>query len=297
MLGSAESIYYSFIGLFDPKMRDIASISWGFAMAEHFHMIRQSSSKLVLRVRIQGILLQTVAQSGSYPNPEQDLLYKKNFLKYLQLKNGFDQKQSFMYVFLTTYTVKKKDREFPVPSRDVTTKLSLGGNNDVITELFLPRGSLVSDIPAGDGKLENLFLRCTTTDKTHWILVLSGSGSETLVNIKPRGILETSRYRGAFFLVHKPPGPEVIEKQNNQIKSAKKLFRGVAQFIKNREICQDTEMKTPQGLDSCTWVILKSSKTPDSLQKKGLCSLVLIINHGTLNVLLFFSSRDLHFVN
>ncbi len=49
-----------------------------------------------------------------------------------------------------TYTVKKA-REFPVPSRDVTTKLSLGGNNDVITELFLARGSLVSDIPAGDG--------------------------------------------------------------------------------------------------------------------------------------------------
>jgi hypothetical protein len=32
------------------------------------------------------------------------------------------------------------DREFPVPSQDVTTKLSLGGNNDVITELFLPQG-------------------------------------------------------------------------------------------------------------------------------------------------------------
>jgi hypothetical protein len=52
---------------------------------------------------------------------------------------------------------KKKVREFPVPSRDVTTKLSLGRNNDVITELFLPRGSLVSDIPAGGGKLVNLF--------------------------------------------------------------------------------------------------------------------------------------------
>jgi hypothetical protein len=58
---------------------------------------------------------------------------------------------------------KKKVREFPVPSRDVTTKLSLGGNNDVITELFLTRGSLVSDIPAGDGKLVNLFLRCIAT--------------------------------------------------------------------------------------------------------------------------------------
>jgi hypothetical protein len=46
---------------------------------------------------------------------------------------------------------------FPVLSRDVTTKLSLGGNNDVITELFLPRWSLVSDVPAGDRKLVNLF--------------------------------------------------------------------------------------------------------------------------------------------
>jgi hypothetical protein len=56
---------------------------------------------------------------------------------------------------------KKKVREFPVPSRDVTTKLSLSGNYDVITDLFLPRGSLVSDIPAGDGKLVNLFLQCS----------------------------------------------------------------------------------------------------------------------------------------
>ncbi len=55
---------------------------------------------------------------------------------------------------------KKKVRKFPVPSRDVTTKLYLGGNNDVIIELFLPRGSLVSDIPAGDRKLVNLFLQC-----------------------------------------------------------------------------------------------------------------------------------------
>jgi hypothetical protein len=47
-----------------------------------------------------------------------------------------------------------------LPSRDVTAKLSLGGNSDVITELFLSSGSLVSDIPAGDGKLVILFLRC-----------------------------------------------------------------------------------------------------------------------------------------
>ncbi len=49
----------------------------------------------------------------------------------------------YVYIFLCLYTVKKV-RKFPVPSRDVTTKLSLGGNNDVITELFPPRGSLVS---------------------------------------------------------------------------------------------------------------------------------------------------------
>ncbi len=58
------------------------------------------------------------------------------------------------------YLHRKKVREFPVPSRDVTTKLSLGDNNDVITELFLPRGSLVRDIPVGDRQLVNLFLRC-----------------------------------------------------------------------------------------------------------------------------------------
>jgi hypothetical protein len=39
------------------------------------------------------------------------------------------------------------------------TKLSLGGNNiyDVITPAH---GSLASDIPAGDGNIEKLFLRC-----------------------------------------------------------------------------------------------------------------------------------------
>jgi hypothetical protein len=41
----------------------------------------------------------------------------------------------------------------------------MGGNNDIITELFLPRGSLVSNIPAGDGKLVNLFLRCSDEER------------------------------------------------------------------------------------------------------------------------------------
>jgi hypothetical protein len=38
------------------------------------------------------------------------------------------------------------------------TKLFLGGNNDVIYKLFPLRESLVSDIPAGDGNIEKLFL-------------------------------------------------------------------------------------------------------------------------------------------
>jgi hypothetical protein len=37
------------------------------------------------------------------------------------------------------------------------TKLSLGGNNDVMYKLFPPRESLVSDIPAGDGNIEKIF--------------------------------------------------------------------------------------------------------------------------------------------
>ncbi len=52
---------------------------------------------------------------------------------------------------------KKRFASFPSPAG-----MSLP-NNDVRTELFLPRGSLVSDIPAGDGKLVNLFLRCMYT--------------------------------------------------------------------------------------------------------------------------------------
>jgi hypothetical protein len=87
----------------------------------------------------------------------------KNFDHFEELWKPVTNLVSLFY-WLNTQLVylihrKKKVREFPVPSRDVTTKLSLGGNNDVVTELFLPRGSLVSDIPAGDGKLVNLFLR------------------------------------------------------------------------------------------------------------------------------------------
>ncbi len=43
---------------------------------------------------------------------------------------------------------KKSFSIFPSPARMSLTKLSLGGNNDVIYKFFPPRESLVSDIPA-----------------------------------------------------------------------------------------------------------------------------------------------------
>ncbi len=55
------------------------------------------------------------------------------------------------------YTVKKLN-DFPVPSRDVT-------NQTGIIKLFPPRESLVSDIPAGDGKMANLFSQCTRNER------------------------------------------------------------------------------------------------------------------------------------
>ncbi len=55
------------------------------------------------------------------------------------------------------HTVKKSFKIFPSPTGMSLTKFSLGGNNSIITSLFLPRESLVSDIPAGDGNIEKLF--------------------------------------------------------------------------------------------------------------------------------------------
>ncbi len=56
---------------------------------------------------------------------------------------------------------KKSFSVFPSPAGMSLTKLSLGGNIDVIHKLFPPRESLVSDIPAGDSNIEQLFLQCT----------------------------------------------------------------------------------------------------------------------------------------
>jgi hypothetical protein len=55
---------------------------------------------------------------------------------------------------------KKGFSIFPSPAGMSLTKLSLGMNNLYMTSLFPPRESLVSDILAGDGNIEKLFLRC-----------------------------------------------------------------------------------------------------------------------------------------
>jgi len=54
------------------------------------------------------------------------------------------------------HTVKKVS-DIPIPAGMSLTKLSLGRNNLFMTSLYPPRERLVSDIPAGDWKLANLF--------------------------------------------------------------------------------------------------------------------------------------------
>jgi hypothetical protein len=58
--------------------------------------------------------------------------------------------QSYMEIQYTG----KKVINFPVPRGDVTYQTLPGREN------FPARESLVSDIPAGDGKIANLFLQC-----------------------------------------------------------------------------------------------------------------------------------------
>ncbi len=52
---------------------------------------------------------------------------------------------------------KKKVKRFPVSSMDVTNQTIPGREN---FKLCLALESFVNDIPAGDGKIANLFLQC-----------------------------------------------------------------------------------------------------------------------------------------
>jgi hypothetical protein len=91
------------------------------------------------------------------------LSYSASFL-FIQQRNELqDVLLNYTAPFWAMYTLLSYTAHCtmqPTPQKKVPNS-PWRGNNDVITELFLPRGSLVSDIPAGDGKLVNLFLRCT----------------------------------------------------------------------------------------------------------------------------------------
>jgi hypothetical protein len=71
------------------------------------------------------------------------------------------------------YTVKKVSH-FPVPQPGCHWPNSLWTGK---TRLFPPRKSLISDIPAGDGKTANSFLQCMTFIFIHMVSPLSRAGS------------------------------------------------------------------------------------------------------------------------
>jgi hypothetical protein len=77
---------------------------------------------------------------------EEWLQHTQHFYNYYRIRRKACRKKGFLI--------------FPSPAGMSLTKLSLGGNNDVIYKLFPPMESFVSDIPAGDGNIEKLFLRC-----------------------------------------------------------------------------------------------------------------------------------------
>ncbi len=69
--------------------------------------------------------------------------------------------QIMMQSWACLYSLHRKKRFsiFPSPAGMSLTNLFLGGNNLYMTSLVPPRLSLLSDIPAGDGNIENLFLQ------------------------------------------------------------------------------------------------------------------------------------------
>jgi hypothetical protein len=75
---------------------------------------------------------------------------------------------------------KKSFSIFKSPAGKSFTKLSLGGNNDVIYKLFPPRESLVSDILAGDGNIKKLFYDVSNNSNSEIFLKKSLNDLEQL---------------------------------------------------------------------------------------------------------------------
>ncbi len=103
---------------------------------------------------------------------------RRNFDPVPKSKELFIQCPRFVRVrleLLERHTVKKNFSIFPSSAGMSLTKLSMGGNNNVIKKLFPPRESLVSDIPAGDRNIESFFTLspCTIKKKIFDITVPS----------------------------------------------------------------------------------------------------------------------------
>jgi hypothetical protein len=69
--------------------------------------------------------------------------------------------------------------EFPVSSRDVTNQTPPGQELFSYDVIIPAQGQFGSDIPAGDGKLANLFLRCKYTGVLY--LYFSTTVQKTLI--------------------------------------------------------------------------------------------------------------------
>ncbi len=100
-----------------------------------------------------------------------------------------------------TYTVKKVSH-FPVPSRDITDQ-TLSGREKL--NYSLSRKSLISDIPAGDGKTAKPFLQCIqlikreSTKLAQHSVVIGGIQSTaglspTVISLVPCGDLHLSSH-------------------------------------------------------------------------------------------------------
>ncbi len=71
-------------------------------------------------------------------------------------RNNNDNIMHFTDLFGIVLHCKKRSVIFPSPAGMSLTKFSLAGNIHILPD----RESLVSDIPAGDRKIVNLFLQC-----------------------------------------------------------------------------------------------------------------------------------------
>ncbi len=98
--------------------------------------LHQLRRHLHLQDEVQGL------RQGPHPAPDDQV-----YVQYLSIPRIGHRKKSFSM--------------FPSPAGMSLTKLSLGGNYDVKNKLFLPRESFVSDVPAGYGNIEKLFLQWT----------------------------------------------------------------------------------------------------------------------------------------